>query len=139
MFEFGGDVALGADEGLFADPVGGHFVLEGVAHFEVVAEHVVVADFQRADAGGVALALLDVEQDLFAAVEGVAEGVEFFRHAGGDDIAFSQGRGRFGQEGALDPFRQRGAVVERFAPGLQAGNGDGAADGGAAAQRPRQL
>ena len=52
------DVAFAVDEGLLAHPFWWYGILERVAHFEVVSEDVVVADFERHDARSLYLALL---------------------------------------------------------------------------------
>ena len=54
-FSSGSDVALGVDECLFPDPFGRHLILVGVAHFDIVPEHVVETYFERRYSGGGAL------------------------------------------------------------------------------------
>ncbi len=54
--------AFGVDQRLFALIIGGRKVQVGFRNFEVVAEDIVEADFQRPDAGAAALALLDLRQ-----------------------------------------------------------------------------
>ncbi len=66
FFQLGCDVAFGVDECLLSNPFGGHFVAVCVGDFDVVAEHVVVAYFQGADACGFALACLYAQQVVFA-------------------------------------------------------------------------
>jgi len=82
-----GDVAFGIGEGLLADPGLGHLVLMGVAHFDIVAEDVVVADLERRDARRLALALLDACQVILAVERDAAQVVQLGIHAVGDDAA----------------------------------------------------
>ena len=87
LLELLGDVALGVGEGLFADPVGGNLLLVGIAHLDVVAEDVVVADFQRRDARRLALALLDAREVVLAVQGDAAQVVQLGIDAVGDDAA----------------------------------------------------
>ena len=41
------DIALGLCQRLLAHPLGRHLVLERVPHLQIIAEHVVIAYFQR--------------------------------------------------------------------------------------------
>ena len=82
-----GDVAFGIGKGLLADPALGHLVLMGVAHFDIVAEDVVVADLERRDARRLALAMLDACQVILAVERNAARVVQLGVHAVGDDAA----------------------------------------------------
>ncbi len=76
LLEFGGYVALGPHQCLLADPVGGDKLPVGIAHLQIVAEHVVIADFERGDAGAFLFPLLDFQQDTLAVLQNVAVVVE---------------------------------------------------------------
>lgn len=76
LLELLGDVALGVGEGLFADPAGGNLLLVGIAHLDVVAEDVVVADLERRDPRRLALALLDAGQVVLAVQGDAAQVVQ---------------------------------------------------------------
>ena len=45
--QFFGDVPFGADQRLLADPLRRDLIFEGIADFDVVAENVVEADFEK--------------------------------------------------------------------------------------------
>ena len=66
FFQFLRDVTLGVRQGLLAHPLGRHLVAIGVTDFDVVAEDVVVTDFETTDPRGFCLTLLHVKQVLFA-------------------------------------------------------------------------
>ena len=68
--------ALGVDEGLLALEIGGDQVQIGLGDFQIEAENLVVADFQRADAGAFAFALFHGGDDLPAVLAEVAQFVE---------------------------------------------------------------
>ncbi len=91
--KFGGGEAFGVDESLFAFVVGWREVEIGFGNFDVVAEDLIEADFERADAGAEALALLDGGDGLFATAGERAELVEFGVIAGAD-VAGLVGEGR---------------------------------------------
>ena len=63
-------------------------ILVRVAHFEIIAEHIVVANLQRRDACLSGFALLYLQEVVLAAVGDVAQFVEFRIHAVADDTAF---------------------------------------------------
>ena len=81
------DVALGLCQGLLAHPLLRHLVLVGVAHFEVVAEDVVVAYLQALYARLLCLALLNLQQVVLTTVGDVAQLVQLGVHAVADDAA----------------------------------------------------
>ena len=102
VLELGGDVALGVDEGLLADPVGGDAVFVAVADLEVVAKDVVEVEFERRDSASVGFGLKDAFEDRpGVALEG-AVAVEFGVDAGGDGSAFGQQNGGLGGQGGVD-------------------------------------
>src|SRR5580658_1825252 len=94
--------ALGVDEGLLAFVVGGGGGEVGFGDLDVVAEDGIEADFERADAGAAALAVLDGGDGGSTGRTDGAEVVEFGVDAGGDDSAFGEGEGRLGDEGGED-------------------------------------
>ena len=67
VLELLGDVPLAVGQGLLADVVRGHLVVEGVADLDVVAEDLVVAHLQAADAGALLLPGLHLGDDRRAA------------------------------------------------------------------------
>ena len=142
FLELFGDVAFGGDEGLLAYPLRGHLVAVGVAHFDVVAEDVVVADAQGTYAGAFGLAGLHFLEVALAAGGDVAEFVQFPVHAARYDIALAYLGGRVlrhrafyaGEEGVGVP-----QAFGEFVEGGDAGVGYDAADGGHLAQGAGQL
>ncbi len=64
-----------------------HPVGVAAADLDVVAVHAVVADLERADAGALALALFQIEQEAVAVLGQVAQFVEFGIVTAGDDAA----------------------------------------------------
>ena len=111
-FQFLGDVAFGIDKCLLAYPLLRDLVLEGVADLDVVAEYVVVSDFQRADARAFYLALLHLQEVVLAAPGDVAELVQFRVHAGGDDIALAELGGGVGGHRATDVAEEAAAAAQ---------------------------
>ena len=111
------DVALRIDQSLLADPVLRHFVGVGVAHFEVISEDVVVAYLEAADAGAFALGGLDVQKDLLAVRQRVAEIVQLLVHPFCYDFSLAQlGRG-LRSHGALYQVTEGAASVHPGAEG----------------------
>ncbi len=72
LLELGRGEAFGVDEGLLALVVGGDGLGVGLGDLDVVAEDVVEADFERADAGALALAFFDRGERLTAAAAELA-------------------------------------------------------------------
>ena len=87
LFQFARNVTLGVGEGLLAYPRLGDLVLVGVADLDIVAENVVVADLERRDAGGLALALLDAREVVLTVERDAAQVVQFGIDAVGDHAA----------------------------------------------------
>ena len=113
--EFLGDVPLGVDECLFADPFCGNLLFVGVADFEIVAEDVVVADLEALDAGSFYLALLDLEEVVFSVGLNSAQLVQLGVHTTGDDVWSSLCQRRVGNYLALYTCAHLCAGVELFA------------------------
>ena len=102
LLELGGDVALGVDEGLLADPVRGDAVFVGVADLEVVAKDVVEVELERGDSTSVGFCLKDCFEDgPGVALEG-AVAVEFGVDAGSDGSTFGQQDGGLGRQAFKD-------------------------------------
>ena len=85
LFEFLCDIALGIGERLLANPLGWHLLFVGVTHLKVVAEDVVIADFQALNACFLDLTLLQAQQVFFAVGMQVAQVVQLAVHASCDD------------------------------------------------------
>ena len=97
LLELGGDVALGVDQGLLADPVRGDAVFVGVADLEVVAKDVVEVELERGDSASDGFGLKDSFEDgSGVALEG-AVAVEFGVDAGSDGATFGQQDGGLGR------------------------------------------
>ena len=105
------DEALAVHERLLADIVLRHLVFKGVRDLDVVPEHLVVADFQRADAGALLLARLHGGDDALAAVENVAQAVDLRVIALADHLALADGKRRLIDERLAD---EGGDVAERI-------------------------
>ncbi len=84
----------------------------GFGDFDVIAEDVVEADFQRADAGAGALALLDLGEVGVAVVRDVAEFVETRVEAVADRAAVVEVDGRFVGEGGQNVVADFGDFIE---------------------------
>ena len=92
ILQFLGDEPLAVDQRLLADIGLRHQLLEGVGNFNVVAEHLVVADFQRADAGFFLFLGLHLRNDALAAFQNVPQAVHLFVEAVPDDTALPDGK-----------------------------------------------
>ena len=112
VFEFFGDVALAVHERLLADVRFGHKLLEGVRDLDIVAEDLVVADLQRADAGLFLLARLDVGEKPLAARQNLVQAVDFGIVALADEAALAHGKRRLVDERVADALRHIGERVE---------------------------
>ena len=100
-----GDVALAVHQGLLADVVCRDLVPEGVGDLDVVAEDLVVPDFQGADAGLLLLPLLQLREEALAAGEDVPELVQLGVVAVPDEAPLPDGEGRLVAEGLGDAAR----------------------------------
>ena len=119
LLEFFRDVAFRLCEGLLADPFGGHLLFVGVAHFEIVAEHVVEAHLQGGDAGLFGFALLQAEQVVFPVALNVAQAVELFVHTVADVAGFVGDRRGVGSDGKAYAFAHLLAECDALAHALQ--------------------
>ena len=68
ILQFLCDEPLAVYQGLFADVGFRHLLLKGIGDLNIVAEHLVIADFQGADAGFFLLLRLHLGQEALAAV-----------------------------------------------------------------------
>ena len=100
LLQLGGDEALGAGEGLFANPLGGDFGAVAVADFEVVAEDAVEADLQVGDAGAVGFALTQRGDPGFGIGGELAQLIELWIVALLDQVTFAHGERRGVDDGA---------------------------------------
>ena len=100
-----GDVALAVHQGLLADVVRRDLLPEGVGDLDVVAEDLVVPDFQGADAGLLLLPLLQLREEALAAGEDVPELVQLGVVAVPDEAPLPDGEGRLVAEGLGDAAR----------------------------------
>ena len=114
LLEIGRDVALGVGERLLADVVRRHLGEVRFRDLDVVAEDGVEADLERGDAGALALARLDLEQDRLRVAGDGAQLVELGVDAVGDDAAVADGC-----IGGLGSMRLRRSRRDR--PSLAAG------------------
>ena len=110
-----GDVALSLCQCLLAHPFSRHLVLIGVAHLQIVAEHVVVAYLQRLDARLLGLALLNLQQVVLARIGNVAQIVEFGTHTVVDHPTLLHLLWRIGLYLTQDALANRLAEREPFA------------------------
>ena len=82
-----GNISLGLRQSLLANPVGWHLVLEGIAHFEVIAEDIVISHFQTGDTRLLDLSLLYLEQIILAVATDGTKVIQLSIIAIGDDFA----------------------------------------------------
>ena len=86
-----------------------------VGHFEVIPEHVGIADFQGGDARPLYFPLLDLHQVILARIGHPAEFIEFGIKPFPDDVSLDgQGRG-IGVDLPLDAFANQVAYVQLVA------------------------
>ena len=119
FLQFLGDIALGIDECLFADPLCRHLVLIGIADFEVVTEDIIEAYLEGRDSRCVNLALLDLQKVVLAVGLDSAQFVQFGIDTGGEDIRPSLYGRRIGHEFADDTVANRHTGLELFAEEVQ--------------------
>ena len=100
VLELLGDVALTVCQSLLADVAVGHLRKIGFCHLNVVAEHLVVADAQRFDAGLLPLLVLHPLNPALAVGHHRAQAVDVLVVARGDDAAL--------------PQRKRGILADRL-------------------------
>ena len=109
--ELFGDIAFRVHQRLLAVPFRRHLVAGRITHFEVVAEHAVIAYLEAADAGSFGLAVLQVQQVVLAAGGDVAERIQFLAHAAGDDFALAYLHCRVLRERCGDAGEQTATVL----------------------------
>ena len=117
-----GDEALAIDHRLLADVIGRHAREIGLGDFDEVAEHLVEANFQGADAGALDFLRLKGRNPLFAVVGGGAKLIQLFMIALADEAAFLDGDGWLIHQGSLNErdeviLRNDGAIQFREAAG----------------------
>ena len=121
FLQFLRDVTLGVSQRLLAYPLLGHLVLVGIAHLDVIAEDVVVANLQAGDAGQVTFALLNLQQVVLARVGNLAQLIEFGTDATLNDTALVDQQRRVVVDFLLDAVAQQLAEVEQLANVVQTG------------------
>ena len=99
ILQFLCDEPLAVYQGLLADVGFRHLLLKGIGDLNIVAEHLVIADFQGADAGFFLLLGLHLRHNALAAFQDVPQAVHFFIEAIPDDAAFPDGKGRLVTDG----------------------------------------
>ena len=114
LLELFGDVAFRVHQGLLPDPFRGHLVPVGVAHLDIVAENVVVGDFERGDSGAFGLPLLHLQEVVLAAGAHPAQFVQLGVHPFGDYRPLANLDGRFRVHDPHDFLQQPVAVAEAF-------------------------
>ena len=112
FLEFLGDVTFCLSQGLLANPVGRNLILVRVAYLEVVAKHVVVADFQALDARRLDFSLLHLQQVALALERYLAQLIEFCVHTIHDDPAIRYQQRAVRTHFASDPVTYLGTKVE---------------------------
>ena len=90
LFEFLGYIALRIYKGLLAYPLRRHFIFMGIAHLQVVAKDVVVANLKGCYAGALALLLLQIQQILLTVARNASEVVQLRIHTICNDISFPE-------------------------------------------------
>ena len=109
-FQFFGDVALGALEGLAPGVFGGHAFGMAAAQLDVVAVHAVVADLEGGDAGALPFAPFQIQQEAVGVFRQGAQPVEFRIETGCDHAAFAQQRRRLVRQRPLQALAHRRMV-----------------------------
>ena len=103
VLEFLGNEALAVDQGLFADVGVRHLIFKRIADLDVVSEDLVIADFQRPDAGFLLLPGLHLRNDAFAPLEDVPQTVHLLVKAVPDEAPLPDGEGRLVADGPGNP------------------------------------
>ena len=88
--EFRGDEALGGFDGLAAQVVGRHALGLGARDLDEETLHAVVAELESAKPGALALALLELEQELVGVGGDAPQLIELGVVACGDHVAIAQ-------------------------------------------------
>ncbi|OPZ57355.1 MAG: hypothetical protein BWY89_00715 [Bacteroidetes bacterium ADurb.BinA012] len=83
-----------------------------IAHFDIVAKNVVIADFKRADTGPDTLSLLQVVQVILSSVIDLSEFIQLLRNTFGDNVSFADGSRRIGSQCPADGLCQFGAGIQ---------------------------
>ena len=110
FLELRGDEAFGVDQGLLADEVLGHMGQLAAADFDIVAEDLVEADLEVANAGARPLAGLQPQNQRLAVAQQAHQFVKLRVVTGPDQVAFPQGH-----RGVLaDGYLQQGLEFAQF-------------------------
>ena len=82
----------------------------GVAHFQIVTEHIVESYLERRYARAFDLSLLHLEKIVLSMSRYLAEFIQFLIHSARNDIALSKLRRSLGMHGPSQIIQQLGAV-----------------------------
>ena len=119
--EFRRDEALGALERLAADVIVRRLVRFAAADLDVIAVHPVVADLERVDAGALALALFQIDQELVGVLRQVAQLVQLAVEAGRQHPAIAQHHRRVFEDRTAQQVERLGVFGDVGCKRLQAG------------------
>jgi hypothetical protein len=112
LLERGGSEAFRADQRLLAFVIGGCEMEIGFGNLHVIAEDGIEADFERIDAGALALALFHCRDDLLGVLAEVAEFIEVRVEAAANDAGIGGKGGRFFGKSAFESFADVGEFVD---------------------------
>ena len=107
IFQFLRDKTFPVDERLFPYIAFGHLVLERVRDFDIIAEHLIISDFQRTDSGCLPFFGLHFGDNPLAAVQDMPQAVHLRIVAVPNKPAFPYGHGRL----IAQRFRNPGGQV----------------------------
>ena len=121
FFQFLRNVTLGIDQCLLANPLLRHFILVHVAHFDIVTEHIVIADFQAGNARKLTLPLLYLQKIVLAGIGYPAQLVQLGIYAGFYHTAFINKQRRVVVDFPFDAVADGTADVQLSADMVQTG------------------
>ncbi len=116
FLQFGRGEALGVHQSLFALVIGRRQMHIRLGDFQIIAEDVVEADLERADAGAGPLALLDLGEVGFAVARNIAQLIEAGVETVANGTAVVQIDGRLIGEGGENAIANFGNFVEALHP-----------------------
>ncbi len=109
-----GNIAFRVGQGLLAYPFLRHLVLVRIGHLQIIAEHVVVPDFQRGNARPLRFRLLQTHEVILAGIGDGAQIIQLLVHTFPDKAAFGQQHGRIRAQHLTNAFAQFGTIVQTF-------------------------
>src|SRR6185312_2131407 len=119
LFQLRSGETFGVDQRLLAFVVGGSVVEVGLADFNVIAKNAVELDFQRADAGALAFALLNLRDILLAVAAEVAKLIQLCIDVRLDYASIRQRERWLRDNGSLDALAQIGKFIKQGMKFLQ--------------------